>query len=362
MNSLDAYHKYAKNPNIKNAKQLLDKILSATDLFTIDRLRYNSFAESLILSTNGSTNAGRNLYGFGPYAKFWICEIERYLKGNLIAHTIQLDILHYYNGSKKAAVPCLTSTPDYALSQSTLAIDLKDHVNFSESILQAYSKYGKINLLTVPNIAFYLLTDKNYKALIDYHRVHINSIITINTDPFYPYHELMRDQMINWQTGLNYYICQYRNTHVLPLFTIDLRNALNAYAQKVPSPPLCDDLMLLNKKETCRCGKMAYDLKYVPHIHNQIKKDGLIIRPFKIANELSSCYYSLQFEQNNNDITIHYVTKDNNSKDLEYMNEYFRQYKLNVILSNNTIFKVGQKQPAFWNGKNIIVSDVNPHV
>ncbi len=258
------------------------------------------------------------------------------------------------------SIPQHTVTPDYALSKSCLSIDLKDCVMFSEAILKAYYTYGRINLLTTPNVALYLLTHKLYSALINYHSNHIHSIITINTDPFYPDHKIMRDQMINWQTGLNYYTCQHGNTHILPLFTTDLRNALNAYAIKAPCPPPCDDLMLLKKKEICRCGKMAYDLKYVPHIHNQIKKDGMIIRPFEIANNLSFCYYNLQFEQKNNNITVHYVTKDNNSKDLEYIYDYFSQYKFNVIFSANTIFNVGQKQPAFWNGENIIVSEVYP--
>ena len=314
----------------------------------------------MILSTNGSTRVGRNAYGFGPYGKYWVCNIERFLKGNQIAHTITID--SHLHSSHLMSIPQHSVTPNYALSKSCLSIDLKDSVVFSQVILQAYSRYGRINLLTTPNVALYLLTNKLYAALIDYHNAHIHSIITINTDPFYPRHKIMCDQMINWQTGLNYYTCQHGGTHILPLFTNDLRNALNAYANKALAPPLCDDLFCLKKIKYCRCGKMAYELKYIPHIHNQIKKDGVIIRPFEIANKLISCYYSLQFEQNNNDITVHYVTKDNNSQDLEMIYEHFKQYNFNVILSKNTIFKVGQKLPAFWNGQNIIVSEVYPHV
>ena len=348
-------------PNLGHAKLLLGQILNTSEIFNLPILKYNSFEESLILSTNGSTSFGRSLYGFGPFAKFWICEIERYLKGNHIAHTVTLDISHFISRTL-TTTPKFTSTPDYALSKSQLTIDLKDPVVFSESILKLYTEHGLINLLTTPSIALFLLTNKHYRSLIDYHSVHINSIITINTDPFYPSHKIMRDQMINWQTGFNYYICQYKNTHILPLFTIDLRNALNAYANKTASPPPYDDLIQFCKSSNCRCGKIAYNLKYIPHIKNQIKKDGMIIRPFDIANNLSSCYYNLQFEQKNNDIIVHYVSKDNNSQDLEMICEYFIQYQFNVVLSNNTIFKVGQKQPAFWNGENIIVSEVDLHV
>jgi hypothetical protein len=361
MDCRHAYQRYAAVPNLRHAQLLLGHILKTSEIYNLPILKYNSFEESLILCTNGSTNSGRSLYGFGPFAKFWICEIERYLKGNHIAHTVTLNIENIFSHILKPT-PKLTSTPDYALSKSQLTIDLKDPVVFSESILKLHTEHGLINLLTTPSIALFLLTNKHYRSLIDYHSTHINSIITINTDPFYPSHIIMRDQMINWQTGFNYYICQYKNTHILPLFTTDLRNALNAYANKVASPPSCDDLIQFRKNGYCRCGKMTYNLKYIPHIHNQIKKDGMIIRPFDIANKLSSCYYSLQFEQKKNDIIVHYVTKDNNLHDLEMIYEYFKQYNFNVVLSSNTIFKVGQKQPAFWNGENIIVSEVDPHV
>jgi hypothetical protein len=349
MDSLfDCYSAYANDASLENALTLFLKIISEKSYKLYDSLSYARKGDNIKLCSNGSTGLPR-AYAFGPNGLFWLNGLEGYLKQKHLGYTIALD--SRFHDTKFTDV---NPTVEYVSSptfECVVRIDLRYDFTKIISILKEISdRKGSLNILTTPHTVLFMMTHPDLKCIInELVNIHIiRRLITINCDPFYPQKPYIDDTMINWQTGMNHYYCEYGNIHSLSLMSTAFTNLLNANVQKVT----CDDMSEHSAIRPCACGRDTFDRHFIPHINNQISADRQIIRPFWIADNLKGNFHNLQFHQEaNGDIGVYHSSLSKNiTNDLDYIREYFTSIRLNTKLYANSGFMVGAKRPAFWSG------------
>jgi len=352
MHLSEAYRRYALDCSISNAEYLFDALVNSSDLCTFKDLNYKNSHGSLLLQSNGSSSGVSTKYLFGPNAYWWLYKIERYCKGGLSGHTVALD---YSMNYLRPLRPALIATPNQPSHKHIIQVDIKnDIVAFTQHIMRLYDEVGEINILCQPYVMLYLLTHLESKQIITelHTRKIITNFITINSDAFYPRSSFVIDQMINWQSGYNFYYCQHKSLHTLSLVSSTNRNLLNAHQR---AGNKIDDILRFNAVTTCSCGRTAYDMEFIPHIMHQISCDSKILRPFHLADNLKCTYINLQFLQTSvSDLNVYYAVNRYTDKQLhndqEMIIEFFKEYKFNIQFKNNTAYAVGNKHPAFWKG------------
>lgn len=358
---IQAYHQYGTNPTIDNAANLYEALVNSANLEFINKFKYSNTDKHLTLCSNGSTCGSSTKYLFGPHPHWWLFKIERYLKGGNIGHTTTLNMaMHFKNTT--FSTPKLIRTPSHPLYQSILEVDIRYDINhFVQLVYQLYQDVGPINILVQPYVVLFLLTHKVYSyILLELHNRNIlNRLISINSDPFFPPSHYVYDQMINWQTGSNFYHCSYGKLHSLSIMSNEKTNLLNGYDHCINS----DDVFLLYERSLCECGRAYCDLNFIPHRNNQIVKDGTIIRPFILASMIDANYLNLQFELKHETIYVYYKTAHDSSDrdithDKEVFHAFFNQYGFDVKFIQDAVYMVGQKYPAFWKGDTGIVCHI----
>lgn len=339
------YYDYAGDPSLSNASLLLDSIINERGYVSLDRLQYRDESDYIRLFTNNNRS-----YRLGPNGKWWLYKLEHRLKDGHLGYTITIDD-HNFLSAFTVHKPEIIYCDDNPLIRAVVKIDLRyDFTALVSIINELYETHGIINIILNPNVAMFILTHKELRYIVEelIRLKIVRRIITINSDPFYPTCKNVYDTMINWETGLNHYYCDFGRLHMLPLMSTIFTNLLCAHKPMIQ----CDDLCHITSMTLCECGLTTLNREFIPHLSNQVKVNGEIIRPMWIADELTECYLNLQFHQVGDIINIHYVTmNDNNSRDIDLIRDYLRTIGSKTLTHKNSAFRVGYKHPAFWNGQ-----------
>lgn len=328
-------------------KALLDDILSAPTPNINTRLEWPQ-ATFKHISTNLATNgtvSDCELYEFGPHPHYWLFHIERYLKGNHYAHTVGLVSKLFHNSS------CLghsyRSTDYLTFAKGMLDIDIKTDVHyFVKVLISLYQQYGPLNILTNANDLLYFNTNSIYRSAFEQLKGVIASFI--NTDIALLFNNRLpipiRDQMINWRSGVNYYHCQYDKCHVLPISQNGI-NLLNYYPSKD------DDEVSYTVGHLCECGKHEIDLKINFH---RYRIPPIIL---DLYNKITGCYRSLQFKLSDGRCDVAYVGSMG-EHDRELIKVTMRAFGCGDI-HNQKIYEVGQKIPPIVHAGREVLIDVS---
>ena len=156
------------------------------------------------------------------------------------------------------------------------------------------------------------------------------------------------DQMIDWNTGGNFYTCSHNQKHFLPIFLIkdgksnNLLNLADGFVE-------CDDKWTFKERVLCSCGKYRIDFDFISHQSINLLIDRQII------NQLKSNYANLQFyECEPNRLRIFFSVNG------EFMDEDILNKLGNVIFYKDLSFYYGRKHYNFLKNANPYILPIKP--
>jgi len=363
------YKKYYENSSIKNLEELLDSIINYNfknyyqdikEIFYYYKAT-NKKIKSENLETNGSTKGIPRKYPFGPNCGECLYNIEFFLRNK---NKKTICITNIFFGIFKKPL-------DFSKNENEKIADLvvrgewscESHIEKLIEILEDYYlTHGSFNILAHPNILLCLSTNEIFRDWCEVNYNKINSIINIDYDLSIKKIKkvYVRNQMIDWKSGGNFYSCEHNNYHFLPTFFIlknEIFNLLNLNKKK----SINGDLISTGDLGICDCGKTYIELNFITHFANKIKiknkknnKIDNFISFNELYDQLEDNYYNLQFNQNNDEINVLYSSKKNKKNDLEIIVGYLNSkgyFKINLL--NDKYFKIGRKRYSNWKSNNI---------
>lgn len=355
-NLINLYYNYYDTPNEENRDALTEEILRNSIPCPINIIpSFTQNGDNSTLISNGSTYNVGTRYKFGPYPEHWIYKIERKLRGNGVIVCINSP-LQFLSSTISNKCEKIKNHPQYDF---ILTCDVRyNHKTILEDLYNIYLEFGPINLVTHPHIWLYVFSNQEY--IESFNIKWIKSITNTDSDLFFKTNLgfYINDQMVNWQTGINFYTCQYGKKHSLPIF--HQHNHINLLNQNTINKN--DDIYKANNNAfLCNCGKEAIEFEFIPHKNNQIQIDETIYRPLELANKLNSNYINLQFHQIDDTIDIYYSTGKYRmtKEDKEIVKHCFKKFKTRFY--PNSLFYIGRKIITFWKGPNPCVIENKSH-
>jgi hypothetical protein len=377
---VSSYKKYYKDSSTNNLEELVHSIKNydfknyyqdMKEIFYFYKMT-NKKIKSENLETNGSTTGIPKSYLFGPNC--WEClhNIEFFLR-NKIKKTVCVTNIIFGMYQKPL---------DFNKRENDKIADLvvlgewscESHIEkLIETLKDYYSIHGKFNILAHPNILLCLSTNEVFRnwCALDHK---INSII--NTDFDLSIKKIknvyVRNQMIDWKSGGNFYTCEYNNFHFLPIFFIfenEIFNLLNLN-KKFKNNKIYnvknEDLISTGDLDNCACGRNYIKLNFITHFRNKIKfnnrknnKINNFVSFDDLYDQLEDNYYNLQFYQKEKDeINVLYSSKKNKKNDLEIIIDYLNSKGYNKInLLKDKYFAIGRKRYSNWKSNSIEIKE-----
>lgn len=175
-----------------------------------------------------------------------------------------------------------------------------------------------------------------------------------------------RDKVIDWKTGLNYYECEYKSKHFVPIWFEEHSRSFNLVNTTSKSGHEFSDIFRPLNFFDCRCGKVGCEIHFVSHFKFKPKSgDGGDIDSRKIS-ELSTMipnqFVHIQFVECAGVINLLYDSVLSNDLDLYFVNEIEAFFGKKVILRKNKCFRIGgYKMPFLWKTDSLKMNEtINP--
>lgn len=271
------------------------------------------------------------------------------------------DVLDQYEAFIKGAGKRLLVSSGYFLGKTLLApavfehytfqsvrIDpsIPEHVEFLENHIRQMDE--PVNLVATPSVWIPLTTHECGREMLSRNHDIIESLTNTNYDMFMRREGLddrirVKDQMIDWFSGGNFYTCDAGKLHWLPFFLYD-----NHYFDNLVNLSLerqwCSDEWVFGERELCECGKYNVPFRYTSH------KDANIDLDRGMLDWLDDSYKNLQFyEFDEHDLRVFYSTTGEFT-DRSKLESYLRQRYPIVSFYENMAMGVGRKNYNFWKG------------
>lgn len=357
---INNFLRYYSEPTITHAEILWESLLSL-DLSTVNleevaeaKRKLPELPAEIYLKSSGSCGSPCR-YPFGPNFDFWWRKIEWHTK--------------FRNNTTVRLAPSLftdvreSCVKRYVRTDQPCDYQFLFGLHFPEGIEFLIEELNKLNdtctLWLEPNDLLYLLSDDKFVAFL--HTGKITCLLTTGSDAFYkwsrvPINVRINDNMVNWVNLSNFYTCQYRRRHVLPIFHNET-NLINLCHTSLPSG---DQFLWGSEIKQCECGRDYVDVRFVPHIDMAVKGGGLnrgvICYDLDLIERLDSSYRNIQFIQSDDRVDILFIG-EMSEHDHSHLRDWFEQQGLLARFLRNMYLPVGRdrrKLPVFFNNKNCL--------
>lgn len=340
-NSFESYYKNPKSRSVK--EELYHSILEFDDYQNFrefakncNSLKLNFYDPTCFdteILTNGST--GRPIpYNFSFY-RFWQTKIENFIRGNDKLSLFLFD-RPFYQPEK------------IRREKSNIYASLSHHK--SQIIKEMQSLNEPFVLTTTPNCWLHISTDSQLRDEIN----ELPIIHGTNTDwEIFGRFDLLKfpvkDQMIDWSTGINFYTCSTGYKHFLPIFYLNNKKSSNLLNLSQIEKTV-DDSLEIKEQTICSCGKNRpiFDFQSHPCHHLKIDRDIIFL--------LEGSYYNFQLIKLND---ILYFFRINDNPNVDNIIDKLTSDGYSVKDMPNQFCRVGAKTYNFWNINNSFYSFCN---
>lgn len=279
----------------------------------------------------------QNEYFFGPNGFTIRAAIEKILRcggdrhmsfNNYHSLHIQTQLLLENDLDRKDIY--ITKEPfDTFLSVKSLEKQLPQILEIAKTIPEPYVVTGP------PHVLNELVHDERF-TLRPFCLTNLDSPCFVKTTDHY-----LNDQMVDWQSGLNFYTCSFGHKHVLPIF-LKIDDRFHCLLNMTRWAPPMTDEMVIHEFEPCECGRVRAIMTFTPHKRNFIDRD--YNECMNLVNQLESKTCYLQFVQGDG-IEV-YSDVPVSEKDAETISRFFGSPATFIV---GRFFRVGlRKIPAFW--------------
>ena len=315
--------------------------------------------DAIRLNSNGSTSGSRRSFCFSPHFRLWRFKLEPFLRGmenKTIMVVAQLGF---------GELPSFRVSEDRDSSQKHFDAVGNWFRNEDLGLLfdfvgRSHRDYGPINLYAMPDVWNCLVTNLHFVELAVGQSRSIRAFVTGDFDSnFKRVGFYVRDQMMDWGSGLNFFDCEAGTRHFLPTFHFGPSwcvNLLNIH--KTGSFP--DDLVLLGQEPSvCVCGRPYVTAEMRFHYrHMIVGKDGTPVDLAPLYESLSARYAGLQFHQDESDLVTAFCTLIGGAgEDLEKMSCFFGRFGLEMSFARDKYYSIGRKRFGAWRSDAVIAKD-----
>ena len=360
----DFFDKYYLKPSAENLDALLDFIFGydfenyQKDIDEAFRLYQKaSRTEDLVeMSSNGSVewNTG---YEFGPNAKHCITSVENYLRDRKTKTILILSPVpeSKYVCRRSVEIENNTHREDICIQGEWF---LKSHVKaLTDLIERQHKEWGTLNLLGLPHVWLTLSTNNQFREWVEENRKKIGFLV--NSDWDFCGKDLgipLRNQMIDWRSGLNFYTCGHGTFHFIPIFALKNGKSYNLLnLGKCEFGNGLDDEFQIGSEKTCECGRRYLEIEFHSHRQNKIiDSDGKLIDFGELYNSLSCNYKNLQMHQSLDGLVSIYYSAECDSDDLDMILSFLYGRGLRrLVVKKDIYFKIGKKRYSAWRSESV---------
>lgn len=310
-----------------------------------------------MLRTNGSSSGSRRDYEFAPHFYHWASKIEPFLRNMWAGKSIFL-----FSGIGYGALPkkfyisnVENNKKDYETNGNFLDEDqLRELFLFVNRI---YEEHGRVNLSSFPHIWNVLLSNPVFNQMCLENKDKIWSLVNSDYDMLFSTKELyVRDQMINWVSGVNFFTCEHGFKHFLPTFYVGHKGCvslINMYGENDDS-----DHVVLGEVRSCECGRNSVPMDIIFHKENAVLgSDGNVLDFSGLANSLKGHYANFQIHQNEENVisVLMNPVRDLILDDIEAINSFFLDMKIKIM--TDKYYHIGSKRYCFWRSKSLDAKD-----
>jgi len=308
-----------------------------------------------VLYTNGSSNGTPSSYEFRPRFFEWVSRIEPFLRGMRSGKNIFL--CSRLGGGRPPQKMMITevfgnSKKNYETNANLL--DGGQLVELFEFVEELHDKFGKVNFTAFPDVWNMLFSNPAFNELCEKNRDKIGCFVNNDFEMLFTSKTFyIRDQMINWRSGLNFFTCESGHKHFLPIFSEDAgcTSLINIAGGADDS-----DCVSLRPEGVlqCTCGRPRIPIEIVFHHRNCIvDRNGAPIDFSPLRDSLKGRYATFQIHQDEKDRVTVFLTPIGVYKksDLDVVHSFFSG--LEISFEFNRYFEVGSKRYCFWRSNRV---------
>lgn len=315
--------------------------------------------DAVRLKSNGSTTGVPRSFFFSPHFRLWRFKVEPFLRA-LDSKTIMVVAQLGFG-----AFPRFSACEDRDSSQKHFDVvgnwfedeDLGRLFCFTRLLC---GDHGPVNLYAMPDVWTCLVTNPHFVKLAFDHASDIRSFVTSDFDShFKRVGFYVRDQMVDWGSGLNFFECEAGNRHFLPMFHFGVSSCVNLLnLHRVDG--LSDDLVLFGGESgVCGCGRPYFPAEMrLHHRHMIVGQDGSPIDLAPLYESLSARYAGLQFHQNESGLVTAFCTSIGDAgRDLDKTACFFGRFGLEMSLVKDKYYSIGRKRFGAWRSQSVVAKD-----
>ena len=360
-NIVESYARYIESQDEGSVDELFGAMLSYdfagydADILEMARIheRANPQADGAeFLRTNGSTRGVQRTYEFRPHFARWAGHIESFLRALYCGPSIMLCCrIGSGRPPNGLSITEVDNNKRHYDASGNLLEDDQLHDLFRH-IKGIHGERGKVSLSAFPDVWNMLFSNPSFNHLCEENRDRISFLVNSDFEMLFRNDEfLIRDQMINWSSGLNFYTCEAGAKHFLPMFQScgGCINLLNTAAERDGS-----DSVHLEPPGRCSCGRAFVPMQIGFHRKNTILGlDGRGMDFSPLRGRLKGRYATLQIHQDEMGRVTVFMTPvgQKNDGDLELLNSFFSGFEMSVDF--NRYFEVGSKRYCFWRSAHV---------
>lgn len=315
--------------------------------------------DAVRLSSNGSTTGTPRAFDFSPHFRLWRFKVEPFLRG-MESKTIMVVAQLGFGALPRFGVsedPGSSQKHFDAVGNWFKGEDLESLFGFVE---EASRTHGPVNLYAMPDVWTCLVTNPHFVGLAGEHGRSIRAFVNGDFDAhFRRVGFYVRDQMVDWGSGLNFFDCEAGTRHFLPIFHFGAShcvNLLNLHRAEGSS----DDLVLFEgRPSVCRCGRPYFPARVMLHHRHLIV--GRNRRPVGLAplyQSLSARYASLQFHQDESDrVTALFTSIGDVGDDPKKIADFFGEFGLEMSFTRDKYYSIGRKRFGAWRSPSVALND-----
>lgn len=335
---LNCYKRYYESYSDAVATELFESILDFDDFENYQQFSEECYSlclsskrpfEAINLRTNGSTGDPRK-YVFSHFG-FWGARIESFLRNSANREVI------YVFDRPFITRPALSVVDPQQSHHNHKQFLLSFHAQ-TDQFFEAIQDLSSISMISTPNVWLYITSSKKLRSTFN-NCGKICQGINTDWDIFGHLQHLnfpVKDQMIDWYTGLNFYTCESGHKHVLPLFHYSNGSCKNLLNLAILDKP-CDDEFIPGEQILCECGKRRLQFEFTPHKSNHFSIDKSFI------SELQDTYINLQFWLIDGQIHV-FRSCEGLIQDTHIIEAALGD----CIFHENSVARVGSKTYNFW--------------
>jgi hypothetical protein len=221
-----------------------------------------------------------------------------------------------------------------------------------------YGEGKKTIFSSFPDIWNILLTNLTFANLCIEHQEKIVCLVNSDFEMFHTTDSTyIRNQMINWSSGLNFFACEQGHTHFLPSFFSD--RSCFSLINLAKTHDSSDAIFLSERPEVCPCGRPRLPMQIQFHKRNLVVDcNGNPIDFKPLSKLLSGRYQTFQIHQDLNDAVTVFLSPYGNfiGSDLGIIESFLEGMKIDF--SFNRYFDVGAKRYCFWRSDSVKTKDL----